>query len=151
MVKLVISTLLALALALALGACGGSGSANAGRLRVLETDPVLHCQVAGLTPWRVTSSTSRASGSNNSVPLTVTRAYRLAGAQPGAAFEALTACARQAGWKVQQLGQGTTRESTLQATKDFSGNWAGALVIDVNANSNPDQAAVFLQLEVATA
>jgi hypothetical protein len=116
---------------------------------VLESDPVLHCQVAGLTPWQATNRTARGSASTSSAPLSVTRAYNLAGADPGATFDALTTCARQAGWKVQQVGQGTTQQSTLQATKNFAGHWSGGLVIDVDANSKPGQPAVFLQLEAA--
>jgi hypothetical protein len=100
------------------------------RLRVLQADGIWQCEVATISPWHEREERSAdTAGSAHSVgfgsyPTTVTRLFRLNGADPASVIQTFTECAQSRGWAL------TTRPgAALSGSKSFPGGWTAYLSI----------------------
>jgi hypothetical protein len=108
------------------------------RLRVLQADEIWQCEVATISPWQEQEERSAdTAGSTHSVgfgsyPTTVTRLFRLNGADPASVIQTFTECARSTGWAL------TTRPGVaLSGSKSFPGGWTAYLSIYIEHHPFP--------------
>lgn len=114
----------------------GDNNRNADRLRALEADGILRCQVPGIVPLPSkdvnTTGTSQGIGYGGTSPTLVTRDFYLGSASPASVTVELMNCAKASGWIVTML-PGSLADSTtsFRGTKVFSGGWMAALNMGV--------------------
>jgi hypothetical protein len=122
-----------------LAACG-SDAENERRLHVLQNDQVLHCHLAGATPWKVLDmpGTTFAGGAVTRV----LRDLRRTGDRRQVNTE-VAACAGRAGWS---LHPQPARLPGFWATKRFEDRWDATLSVDPDVHIF-GHAAVVLTIE----
>jgi len=84
-------------------------SVNARRLKSLQADAILRCDVAKITRWNEKEEMNAdLAGSTHGIGFggrtltSVTRVFRLNDAEPASAIDAFTACAQSSGWVLGQ-------------------------------------------------
>jgi hypothetical protein len=108
---------------------------NARRLKILQSDTVLSCNVSRITPWHEreernadAAGTSSGIGFGGRSPTSVTRLFSLNGADPPNVIDALRVCAQSSGWTlVKQPGV------ALNGTKSFPDGGAAYLKIYIGS------------------
>jgi hypothetical protein len=107
---------------------------NAQRLKILQADPILRCDVSGtkVTPWHEQeqrnadrAGTTKGIGWGGRAETSVTRLYSLSDADAASVVDAFAACAQASGWTVAKPPAWASRMDArrlplrLSATKSF--------------------------------
>jgi len=125
-----------------------SDHANAQRLKTLQADGILHCNVTQIAPWHGedvdTAGGTHGIGFGGTSPTLVAREYYMNGADTKGVLNAFAGCAQADGWQMSQ----TFDNSSLQATKTFPGGWLATLLIAIEKQAPHNaQPVVEVQLE----
>jgi hypothetical protein len=111
---------------------------NAERLKTLQSDGLLSCQVDRIVPLRSSDAdrlgTTHGIGFGGTSPTTVTRSFSLNGADPTTVMAAFARCAQANGWT---LTHQAAKESYIMGIKTFSGGWQASLLVSVSVRPPP--------------
>jgi hypothetical protein len=112
-----------------------SDTLNGQRLHALQSDGLLRCQVAQISPWHARdvnrAGTTHGIGFGGTAPTVVARNFYLNDADPTSAMTTFLSCAQNSGWKVEQLPRAAGQVFSLTGTKIFPGGWMASLGIGV--------------------
>jgi hypothetical protein len=107
------------------------------RLRILQSEPILHCNVAGIVPWRESEEINADTlGNTHGISFggrtltSLTRLFRLKGADRADVMKAFTACAESSDWVL-----GRQPSVGLNGVKLMSYRWAANLSISIESHT----------------
>ena len=125
---------------------------NARRLKILQSDSILNCNVKKITPWREQEERNAdAAGSTQGIGFggrsdtSVTRLFSLNGSNPPDVIDAFRNCAQSSGWTLLKLPN-----SGLNAKKSFPDGWTAVLMINISSHS-PFAAQPIVQVSLTAA
>lgn len=109
-----------------------SDNLNVQRLKVLQADGVLSCNIGQITASHTEDVNARGTthgiGFGGTSPTVVSRDYYLNNADSKTVLDAFNACAQANGWKTSP----TPGEPGVQGEKTFSGGWQASLLITID-------------------
>ena len=151
---IVLSAAVALAIVVFIVGWLRSDAINTRRLHELQSDSLLRCHVAEITPWHAEDSneagTTHGIGFGGTAPTAVARDYYLNSADPPSVMSTLVECAQHSGWKVSIL-RGANKQDIVSVTgvKTFQGGWQATLDMGVERHA-PFASQPIVQIAIQT-
>jgi hypothetical protein len=111
---------------------------NAGRLKTLQSDGLLSCQVDRIVPLHSRDADRRGTtygiGFGGTSSTTVVRIFSLNGADPAAVMAAFSQCAQTNGWVLTHQAK---KELYTMGVKAFDGGWQASVLVCVSTRPPP--------------